>query len=576
MTGGGDDAAARTPLLERPSVRAPLLLALLLLVPMVLLRGAWPVDETRYADVAQAMRESGEWWVPQLHQKWYFEKPPGFFWAIAGLAELGVPIERGPLLVSLLAALCTLLLLPSIGRSCGLSAASVRRGGFVLVTAPLFAAYAQLGYIDPLLTFELVATFACAARRTTLPRERRSARVGLALLEGLLLAAGLLTKGPVVLLFAIGWRVGASVARRALPSASGELSAARSNGAAGVFARLDLLVLAIAVGVALAWTAKAQATAGELYVDDLIFGQLERRIGGTETKHRRFPGFALLIVLAGLLPWSVLALGALPRPERAWWRPAPRCAALLGFSLLPTLLIALLPTQQPHYVLPALPALALLAGEALARPVRRLALRVVGALGAVLGLALLATTVALLIGVPLGKHVDPQATTRFERDPALLVGFALIGGLLSWVSFARRRDGDAKFARIGSAATTVPPSLARPLLGSALVLALFPLVAWRADSLFGARELLDAAPIRAAARIVAPTGLRSALRLATGLPLIEEYDGRKPQVLLREDPALIAVVWEDELARFGLEGSERVVARGHLQGRALVALRGGP
>ena len=181
----------------------------------------------------------------------------------------------------------------------------------------------------------------------------------------------------------------------------------------------------------------------------------------------------------------------------------------------------------------------------------------VGALGVVVGLALLATTVVLLYGVSLGKYVDPEATTRFERDPALLVGFALAGGLLLWLSFGRRRGGD-------------------PLLGSALVLALLPLVAWRADSLFGARELLDAAPIRAAERIVAPTGLRSALRLATGLPLIEEFDGRKPLVLLREDPRLIAVLWEDELARFGLEGGDRVVARGHLQGRALVALRGGP
>lgn len=562
ITGGGDDAAARAPLRERPAVYAPLLLALLLFAPMVLLRGAWPVDETRYADVAQAMRESGEWWVPQLHQKWYFEKPPSFFWAIAGLAKLGVPIERGPLLVSLLASLGTLLLLPSIGRSCGLAPASVRRGAFALITAPLFAVYAQLGYVDPLLTFELAAAFACAARRTTLPRERRAARGGLALLEGVLLAAGLLTKGPVVLLFAIGWRIGASLARHE--------PVAPAAPRPGAFAWLDLLVLGIAVGLALAWTAKAQSIAGERYVHDLIFGQLERRVAGTETKHRRLPGFALLIVAAGLLPWSVLALGALPRPSRAWWRPARRCAALLGFGLLPSALIALLPTQQPHYVLPALPALALLAGEALAAPVRAVAGRAVAALGVLVGLAALAAVVALPAGVPLGKDVDPVVTTRLEHDPLLLGGMALMGALLLATVLRCRRDSRAND----------PASGARLLrcgsIGGALVLSLFPLLAWRADHVFAARELVEAAPIRAAKRIVAPTGLRSALRLATGLPLIEEYDGRKPLVLLRDDPALIAILWEDELARFGLEGSERVVARGHLQGRTLVALRGGP
>ncbi|MBL8843354.1 MAG: phospholipid carrier-dependent glycosyltransferase [Planctomycetes bacterium] len=532
-----------------------LLLAIALWSPMVLLRSAWPVDETRYADVALAMRESGQWWVPVLHQKWYFEKPPGFFWAIAGLARLGVPIDRGPQFVSLLASLGTLLLLPSIGRSCGLSGTAVRRGAFVLITAPLFAAYAQLGYLDPLLAFELCAAFACAARRTVLPHERRGSRVGLALLEGVLLAAGLLTKGPVVLLFAIGWRIGASVARRDPDAPAAPRPAS--------FAWLDLLVLASAVGLALAWTAKAQSIAGASYVHDLTFGQLERRVAGTERKHHRFPGYALLIALAGMLPWSLLAIGALPRPARAWWRPPPRQAALLGFGLLPTVLIALLPTQQPHYILPALPALALLAGEALAAPPRRAASRSIGALAGLLALALLAAAIALPFGVPLGDAVDAEALEAIERDPLLLGGIVVGAAALVALLVQAARDAGA-------------PPLRRTLLGSIVVLSLMPLVAWRADPIFGARELLDAPPIRAAKRIVAPTGLRCALRLVTGLPLIEEYDGRKPLRLLGEDPALIAILWEDELARFGLVGSGRVVARGHLQGRALVALRGGP
>src|SRR5262245_8075872 len=114
---------------ERP--RAPyaaLLLALLFLVPGLFARGAMPPDETRYAAVALAMLGRGEWLVPQLHQKWYLEKPPVFFWAIAGLNELGVPFETGPRLVSTLSALGILLLLPAIARGFGLSAATTQRG----------------------------------------------------------------------------------------------------------------------------------------------------------------------------------------------------------------------------------------------------------------------------------------------------------------------------------------------------------------------------------------------------------------------------------------------------------------
>ncbi len=534
------------------SVRGALLLAVALWLPMVLLRDAWPVDETRYADVALAMRESGQWWVPVLHQKWYFEKPPLFFWAIAGLARVGVPIERGPHLVSLLATLATLALLPSIGRACGLSASTVRRGAYVLATAPLVVAYAQLGYIDPLLTVEMTGAVACALQRSTLPRERLLARVAWALLEGVLLAAGLLTKGPVVLLFAIGWRVGACFAARTD-------AAPKASPAPGAFAWLDLLVLGVAVALALSWVAKARAIAGDNYVHDLIFGQLERRIAGTERKHRRFPGFALLVILVGGLPWSVLALGAMPRLRRGAWRPPPRVAALLGLGVVPSVLIACLPTQQPHYVLPALPALALLAGERLGGDARPWARRSMKALGGVFGVLLVVAAAVLALRVPLGSSLDPTVADAMRGDRWLQVAVALAGALLLSAASRRSADTPAAFPK-------------RTMVGAAAFL-LLPIVARRADRFMAARDLSESPAVLAAKRLVAPTGLRSALRLSTRLPRIEEYDHRKPLALLREDAELIAIVWMRDLAELGLVGTTQEVARGWLQGSPIVALR---
>ena len=541
------------------SIRGALLLAVALWLPMVLLRSAWPVDETRYADVALAMQESGQWWVPVLHQKWYVEKPPLFFWAIAGLARLGLPIERGPMAVSLLASLATIALLPAIGRACGLAASSVRRGALVFVLAPLVAVYAQLGYIDPLLTAAVTAAVACALKRSTLSRERVVARVGFALLEGGLLAAGLLTKGPVVLLFAVGLRIGACFAARGSTIAR----------APGRFVWLDLLTLGVAVALALAWTAKARAIAGEPYLHDLIFGQLERRIAGTEKKHHQFPGFALLVIVVGGLPWSVLALGALRKPSLGGWRPSPRIAGLLGVGVVPSVLLALLPTQQPHYVLPALPALALLAGERLGerfagRP-RIWARRCVGAVGVWIGASLVAAAGALALCVPVATPLC---------DDWLLQGvLATAGATVLMVTWLRGRAGAGATAPTASTALT---ALTAPTVATVAVLLLLPVIASRVDRIIAARDLLAAPAIREATRIVAPTGLRSSLRLATRLPRIEGFERKLPLDLLREDPSLIAIVRADDAVEQKLAGVTVEVARGWFKGRCLVALRAAP
>src|SRR6185503_8005645 len=95
--------------------------ALLFFLPGLFTRGLFPPDETRYADVALAMEESGDWLVPHLHEKLYFEKPPVFFWLVAGLHQAGVPLQVAPRLISVLAAIGVLLLLPRIARACGIA-----------------------------------------------------------------------------------------------------------------------------------------------------------------------------------------------------------------------------------------------------------------------------------------------------------------------------------------------------------------------------------------------------------------------------------------------------------------------
>ncbi len=537
-----------------PSIRFrnPLLLALLLWLPLVVVRDAWPVDETRYAEIALGMEESGEWWVPRFDGAWYAEKPPLFFWAIAAASKAGVPLDRAPMAVSLLASLLTIALLPTIARACGLSDATARRAGYLFATAPLVAIYAQAGYLDPLLTCTITAATACALARTTRPREERGVRVGLALLEGVALAAALLTKGPVALLFAAALRVGAAMAAKD-----------GTERVPGRTERLDLVVGAVAVALALAWCFKARAVAGAEYVDALLFGQIERRVAGTETKHHRIAGYALLIVVVGALPWSVLALGALPRLRRSAWRPPPRLAALAGGALLPTTLIALLPTQQPHYVLPAMPLFALLAGELLARPSRRFAVRAAATTGIVVGAALVAAAIALRVGGMAERLVDGEIAAALEGDGALAAVFAATGvALLGVVAWPAGAGG----ANVGL----------RAVAGGAAFFLMLPLLAPRLERFVTAAELLAAPALHDAKRIAAPSALHSSLRLSTRLPRIDDL-GRKPWgPRLRADPGRVVVSWEDERAEHGLLDGVEVVARGWVRGRRVVALRAAP
>lgn len=61
-------------------------LPLFLLTPHT--RELWLPDEPRYAEIAQEMAASGNWLIPHLHGEIYTEKPPLYFWLLAGSAKL--------------------------------------------------------------------------------------------------------------------------------------------------------------------------------------------------------------------------------------------------------------------------------------------------------------------------------------------------------------------------------------------------------------------------------------------------------------------------------------------------------
>ena len=519
----------------------PIALLAALLLAGLLARDAWPPDETRYADVARGMSAGEGWLVPHLHGGVYREKPPLGFWLAAGLVRLGVPVGAAPRAVSGVAALATLALLPGIAAALGLSRGTAARAGWVLATSPLFLAHAQAGLLDA-----SAAACVTAAIAAKLARARKPAgvRALLVVLEGLALGAALLTKGPVLLLFPLGLRLGAALAR--------ERSAASTDPS-------DVAALAVAVCPVGAWLLAATDAAGNAYVRSITIGQALRRLTGN-APHLRPPGFLLAVMLVGLLPWTLLGV-PLARLRAAWrqragMRPGGGHAALLGWILFPTLLLSALRTQQPHYLLPALPALALLLGQSLATP-ERWATRSAAAL------ALLASGTFWLRACTATVFTGNAAEIALAADAAVRLALALAAAVLLAVVL------------LPPAARAAPWVRAVIGLSAIAVTALVALA--RLDPWMSPRALLRNDAIQRAERLAAPQSARSAVRILSGRSEVDATRRKSLGDWLAKEPGRVALVWERDLGRLAL-GATAVeeIGRGHLRTRPLVALRAAP
>jgi 4-amino-4-deoxy-L-arabinose transferase-like glycosyltransferase len=337
-------------------------LLLLALAVRVATLGAYPLmdnTEARYAEIARKMVETGDWLMPQFRYGVpFWSKPPLSIWLTA-ISYLGLGInEFAARLPSLLVCI------PVAGMTYALAARRYGsdaglRAAVVLVTTPLFFVSAGAVMTDP--TLVLGTTLSMAGFWQAMTRTGPSARAwGYAFFVGL--AIGLLAKGPVgvvLTLLPVGvwtiWKGGIGNVWRRLPWISG-----------------GLLTIVLAVP----WYVLAeQRTPG--FLDYFLIGEHWRRytVSGWKgdmfgTAHSRPRGMIWAFGIAATLPWSALWIafqtqvwrGRSERSTRApddGWR-----AYLYLWMLAPLVFFTFAGNILFTYVLPGLPAFALLAGEA--------------------------------------------------------------------------------------------------------------------------------------------------------------------------------------------------------------------
>jgi len=338
-----------------PRQWVPLLLGFLVAARLLLLVFAPHSDpsESRYAEIARKMVETGDWVTPQFdYGVPFWAKPPLSMWMSALGIDLFGTNEFGSRIFIFVAALVVLALAADLarrelGKGAGWIAAAVLMG------MPLFFYCSAAVMTD--LALLLGTTLAMVCFRDAMRGTSRTRGYGL--FVGL--AIGLLAKGPLVLVIALpplaGWVVLTGRWRQAwrgLPWISG-----------------TLLMLALA----LPWYVMAERrTPG--FLNYFLVGEHWKRftVPGWHgdlygNAHPVAPGTIWLHLLLGSFPWC-FGLLALPwkrmREFRAWAVAGEaRGLYLLLWALWPVAFFTPARNIIATYPLPALPAMALLIAE---------------------------------------------------------------------------------------------------------------------------------------------------------------------------------------------------------------------
>ena len=334
------------------------LLCLAQVLPTLASRDYWAYDEVRHAEALRGVLEEGHWLSLHLNGAPYPDKPPLYFWLVAGVARaIGTDGPPAFFLVSGLGGFLLLLATWGLARSTcakGDPPAALLAPVMVAVT-PLFQVLLRTTRMDLLFAAVITWSVTCLGRGFGPAASRRQLLSGFAL-------AGLATliKGPAGL---------------ALPLAAA-LTYLIWTGQARRLWRWDVgLGVVVALVPILGWAVGLGLVEGWDYLRAVLGGQV---VGRTLLAHKHAQPFFqyLLLLPIAFLPWTALlavvpwrtaltpatwrALARARRSPASWARTWLVCAFAGGFVVL-----SLATSKLIIYLMPLLPPLAVLGARAL-------------------------------------------------------------------------------------------------------------------------------------------------------------------------------------------------------------------
>jgi len=304
----------------------------------------WAPDEPFFGEGAREMVADGQWLVPHVNGVVSTDKPPLFFWLIALFSlPFGSVSSVTARLPSVLAALLTLGLTMRFARKTADQKTSLL-AGVLLVTTYMFLDKARSSQIDALLC--LLILIALSAFASFRAEHMPGRRAGLIFWAACALAV--LAKGPVGLLLPLG----ISLLTLALDRDLGRWR--RFAPIAGPLAFFSVLAPWL---IAVTFWAQDYSVWGALQKHFL-----NRAIHGMH--HAQPFWYYAGVIPHALLPWSLLLPGALFFAWRRRHQPTDRF--LLVWALFVIIFFSISTEKRDLYILPAVPALALMSARLIA------------------------------------------------------------------------------------------------------------------------------------------------------------------------------------------------------------------
>ena len=372
-------------------------LCLLLYLPGIAAIPALDRDEARFAQATRQMLQTGDLLRIRFQDEARNSKPAGIYWlqalAVGGLSTAASTAIWPYRVPSVLGGTLAVLLTFAFGGALLREAHTPRRAGAIagvlLAGALGVVAETHIAKTDAVLLAAIVAGQGALGLAYVAARNGRPVSGWIAVVFWTAEAAALMFKGPP----------GPGLA--ALTAASLSIADRDVRWLRGL---RPLTGLALAIVALAPWLIAVElATEGRFLSDSLGHDLVPRLLRGRES-HGAPPLTYLAIVMAVFWPGSLLLLRG---GVRAWrHRAAPAERFLIAWIVPAWALLEVVPTKLPHYLLPLLPALALLAAGALVEDdgplgglARRLDLAVTGLwIVATVGVAVLLVALPPLLG----------------------------------------------------------------------------------------------------------------------------------------------------------------------------------
>ncbi|HEY7300806.1 MAG TPA: glycosyltransferase family 39 protein [Xanthobacteraceae bacterium] len=310
-------------------------------------------DEARFAQATKQMLETGDYIDIRFQEDVRYKKPVGIYWLQAASVKagsaLGIPnaattiwLYRIPSLAGAIGAV----LLTYWTALAFVSRRAAVLAGLMMASCVLLSFEGRIAKTDAVLLLTAVAVMGALAR-VYLPEQRKRLDVQLRwtipAVFWTALAAGVLLKGPVILMFVV---LGAGTLVAVDRSARWLVSLRPLPGL------IWFSVLVLPWFIAITWRS------GDRFFAESVGHDLFAKLLHGEESHGAPPGF--YFALFWVTFWPAAPLAALAAPAAWAARREPGAKFLLAWVLPSWIALELVITKLPHYVLPLYPAIAIL------------------------------------------------------------------------------------------------------------------------------------------------------------------------------------------------------------------------